>query len=111
VIVDEKGTKCSWKEYVEKLMNEENEWHQGISAGVKEVLADCIRNSEIAAAHTHMHTIILWLFWSLSGTTRMSWYQKCKTNLDLLEQERVSGSGICWAGHIQFCNFEKDKKT
>jgi len=25
VIVDEKGIKDSWKEYVEKLMNEENE--------------------------------------------------------------------------------------
>ena len=27
----------------------------------------------------------------------MSRYQKGKTNLDLLEQEIVSGSGICWA--------------
>jgi len=35
--------------------------------------------------------------WTLSGTTRVSWYQKGKTNLDLLEQERVSGSGISWA--------------
>ena len=26
VIVDEKGIKDSWKEYTEKLMNEENEW-------------------------------------------------------------------------------------
>ena len=26
VIVDEKGVKDSWKEYMEKLMNEENEW-------------------------------------------------------------------------------------
>ena len=33
---------------------------------------------------------------SLSGTTRVSWYQKGKTNLDLLEQEIVSGSGISW---------------
>jgi len=52
--------------------------------------------------HTHTHTIILLLFWNLSGTTRMSRYQKGKTrkgktNLDLLEQEIVSGSGICWA--------------
>jgi len=30
----------------------------------------------------------------LSGTTWVSWYQKGKTNLDLLEQETVSGSGI-----------------
>ena len=25
-IVDDKGIKDSWKEYMEKLMNEENEW-------------------------------------------------------------------------------------
>jgi len=31
--------------------------------------------------------------WILSGTTRVSQYQKGKTNLDLLEQEIVSGSG------------------
>jgi len=48
------------------------------------------------------HTTVLLLFWNLSGTTRVSRYQKgktskVKTNLDLLEQEIVSGSGICWA--------------
>jgi len=32
----------------------------------------------------------------LSGTTRVSQYQKSKTNLDLLEQETVSDSGINW---------------
>jgi len=32
----------------------------------------------------------------LSGPTRMSWYQKGKTNLDLLSQETVNGSGISW---------------
>jgi len=36
-------------------------------------------------------------FWTVSGTTRVSRYQKGKTNLDLLEQEIVSGSGISWA--------------
>jgi len=36
VIVDEKGIKDSWKEYMEKLMNEANEWDHRISAGVKE---------------------------------------------------------------------------
>jgi len=35
VIVDDKGIKDSWKEYMEKLMNEENEWDHRISAGVK----------------------------------------------------------------------------
>jgi len=42
VSVDEKGIKDSWKEYMEKLMNEENEGDQRISAGVKGP-ADCIR--------------------------------------------------------------------
>jgi len=47
---------------------------------------------------THTYTTILLLFWNLSGTTRVSSYQKGKTrkgktNLYLLEQEIVSGSG------------------
>jgi len=42
--------KDSWKEYMEKLMNEENEWDHRISATVKEGLADCIRIDEFAAA-------------------------------------------------------------
>jgi len=33
----------------------------------------------------------------LSEITRVSRYQKGKTNLDLLEQETVSGSDISWA--------------
>ena len=37
VIVDDKGIKDSWKEYMEKLMNEENEWDRKISAEVKEL--------------------------------------------------------------------------
>jgi len=36
VIVDEKGIKGSCKEYMEKLMNEENEWDHRISATDKE---------------------------------------------------------------------------
>ena len=32
--------------------------------------------------------------WTVSKTTHVSWYQKGKTSLDLLEQEIVSGSGI-----------------
>ena len=52
--------------------------------------------------YTYTHTTILLLCWNLSGTTRVSRYQKGKTrkgktNLDLLEQETVSGSGICRA--------------
>jgi len=36
--------------YMEKLMNEENEWDHGISAEVKEGPADCIRIGEVASA-------------------------------------------------------------
>jgi len=49
VIVDDKGIKDSWKEYTEKLMNEENEWDHKISAEVKERPADCIRMAEVRA--------------------------------------------------------------
>jgi len=44
------------------------------------------RNAAAAAA----------ILWTLSWTTQVSWYQKGKTNLDLLEQEILSGSGISW---------------
>ena len=46
---------------------------------------------------THMHTHTHPFNSPLSGTTWVSQYQKSKTNLDLLEQETVSGSGISWA--------------
>jgi len=59
VTVDEKGIKDSWKEYMEKLMNEENKWDHSISAGVKEGPADCIRIDEVAAALTKMKDIKL----------------------------------------------------
>jgi len=50
VTVDEKGIEDSQKEYMEELMNEENEWHHGISAEVKEGPADCMRIGEVIAA-------------------------------------------------------------
>jgi len=56
VIVDEKGIKDSWKEYIKKLTNEENEWDHRISAGIKEGPADCIRIDEVAAALKYMKT-------------------------------------------------------
>ena len=52
VIVDDKGIKDSWKEYMEKLMNEENEWDHKISAEIKERPADCIRMAEVRAVTT-----------------------------------------------------------
>jgi len=45
--------------------------------------------------HTHTHTPPL--NGPLSGTTRLSRYQKGKPIWILLKQETVSGSGICWA--------------
>jgi len=50
VTIDEKGIKDSWKEYIEKLMKEENEWDRGIAAEAKERPADCIRIAEVVAA-------------------------------------------------------------
>ena len=43
MIVDDKGIKDAWKEHMEKLMNEQNEWDHKLSAEVKEGPADCIR--------------------------------------------------------------------
>jgi len=48
----------------------------------------------------------------MSGTTWVSRYQKgktrkVKTSLDLLEQEIVSGSGICW----DICNVCTSSQT
>jgi len=50
VIIDEKGIKDTWKEYLEKLMIEDNELDHRISAGVKKGPAVCIRIDEVAAA-------------------------------------------------------------
>jgi len=49
VIADDKGIKDSWKEYMEKLTNKENELDHKISTGVKEGPADCIRMAEVRA--------------------------------------------------------------
>ena len=54
--------------------------------------------------HTHTHTIVLLLFWNLSRTTQVSRYQKGKINLDLLEQEIVSGSSM---DHMQVCTLSQ----
>ena len=54
MIVDDKGINDSWKEYMEKLMNEESEWDHKLSAEVKEGQADCIRIDEVRAALKEM---------------------------------------------------------
>ena len=47
----------------------------------------------VTNTHTHTHPFN----GPFSGTTQVGRYQKGKTNLDLLKQETVSGSGIRWA--------------
>ena len=54
MIVDDKEIKDSWKEYVEKLMNEENEWDHKLSAEIKKGPADCIRMDDVRAALKEM---------------------------------------------------------
>ena len=77
---------------------------QILRCSAKETLVDndChFKLDMLVCSHTHTHTQPFY-FWNMSGTTQVSRYQKGKTrkvkaNLDLLEQEIVSGSGICWA--------------
>jgi len=56
-----------------------------------------VTNGNENSIHHNIHTNILRPSWILSRTTQMSRHQKGKTNLDSLEQEKVSGSGISWA--------------
>jgi len=46
--------------------------------------------------HYHYYNRFMAL-WILSRATQVSHYQKCKTNLELLQQEMMSGCGISWA--------------
>jgi len=55
----------------------------------------------------HTHTTVLQPCWILSKTTQVSWHQKGKPNLDLLEQEIVSG--IASAG--PYANLHLDPDT
>ena len=51
MILDEMGIRDLWKDYTEKLTNEETIWcHHGILAEVKQRPADCIRIDEVVAA-------------------------------------------------------------
>ena len=49
------------------------------------------------STHTHTHTTVLRPSSIFFRTNRESRHQKGKTNLDLPEQEIVSGNGISWA--------------
>ena len=60
--------------------------------------------------HTHPHTHTHPFNGPLSGTTRVSQYQKGKPIWILLKQETVSGSGISW--HMQVCtSLQTDNHT
>jgi len=71
------------------------------------VWTTCLRllpDSAAAGISTRDHWVTVLLLqqpfydsWTVSRTTWVSQYQKGKTNLDLLEQEIVSGCGISWA--------------
>jgi len=65
--------------------------------GLQQGLISSWNHHYILATHTHTHN----RFTALLEYVRVSRYQKgktrkVKTNLDLREQEIVSGSGICW---------------
>jgi len=51
---------------------------------------------DIVCSYYYYHYNRFTALWILSGTARVSRYKKGKTNLHLLEQEIVSGSGIIW---------------
>jgi len=53
VIIDEKGIKDSWKEYMEKLMNEEHERDHGISAEKDQQTALKVSQRILAINNTH----------------------------------------------------------
>jgi len=125
VIVDGKGIKDSWKEYMEKLLNEENEWDHKISAEVKEGPADCIRMAEVRAVLKKMkrHKAlglsglvaemiqatgdigIQWILdlcngivkeGSIPGIGIQVWYcQSTKAKVTLWSVDRIEGSN-CW---------------
>ena len=57
----------------------------------------CRKEQLYEHTHTHTHTHTHPFNGPLSGTIRVSRYQKGKTNLDFTVQETMSGSGISWA--------------
>jgi len=59
----------------------------------------CVRACTDGQIHRHTHGLCnrFTALLDFVRTTRVSQHQEGKTNLDLLEQEIVSGSGISWA--------------
>ena len=54
MVLDEEGRKTIWKEYMEKLLNEENEWDHDVSCEKKEGPHCCISKEEMRNALQNM---------------------------------------------------------
>jgi hypothetical protein len=54
IVIDENKRKAVWKEYMEKLLNEENEWDQVVEAEKKEGPECKISMEEVAKAINKM---------------------------------------------------------
>ena len=59
----------------------------------QQVTVNCLKHALVHNTHTHTHPFN----GPLSGTTRVSQYQKGQPIWILLKQETVKGSGITWA--------------
>jgi len=82
------GNKCDLKDSKQVDFNTANKWAQTEKGN----LSDACNVLDITTLLQPFTAL-----WILSGTTRLSQYQKGKTNLYFLEQETVSGSGASWA--------------
>jgi len=92
-IIQATNTFRKWLQYYfpQKLVNG---WRNDFVDGITNSTQPCKNSASVIPetdAHTHPFN------GPLSGTIQVSWNQKGKTSLDLLEQEIVSGSGISWA--------------
>ena len=54
MVLDEEGRKTIWKEYMEKLLNEESEWDQDLCCEKKEGPHCCISKEEMRNALQNM---------------------------------------------------------
>ena len=89
-------THCKFLEYLDYIPTDEQPYHKlkrrpqnGNRWTLIIIRAEKLLTWRTFEKHTHTHG-------PLSGTTRVSRYQKGKTIWILLEQETVSGSGISW---------------
>jgi len=67
-----------------------------LTAIIPSLGSNLLHCNHVMHARTHAHTTILWPSWILSKLPGRAGTKKVKTNLDLLEQEIVTSSGINW---------------